>query len=430
MANREFDIVVFGATGFVGKILCHYLVHEHLEPNLSWAMAARSSPKLSALKQELGDAAQNIPVIVADSNEEEALRAMCERTAVVISTVGPYALYGETLVKTCASTGTDYCDLAGEPQWIRRMIERYQSYAEARGARIVHCCGFDSIPSDLGVKFLQQQALLQLGSYCSEVKMRVKATKGGASGGTIASMLNLYKEMAANPDIAAEMQDWYSLCPDSFTARVAQREPVVEYDKDFHAWVGPFVMAGINTRVVLRSNALRHEPYAANFTYDEGTLTGTGRQGEKRAKRLARGTRAMLALLKVRPVRWFLGRFVVPRPGTGPSPEAQRNGFYDLRFFGRTPSGQEISVKLTGDRDPGYGSTAKMLAQAALSLRRDVDKGRIHGGFLTPAAVFDDKLLARLDDYAGIHLEVEEVIAVPEDPTQLLPAQKDEELGM
>jgi len=423
MANKEFDVVVFGATSFVGKILCHYLVNEHLEPNLSWALAGRSQAKLQALKQELGEAAIDLPVIVADANEEQALRAMCERTAVIISTVGPYALYGEQLVKACAVTGTDYCDLTGEPQWIQRMIERYQSYAQARGARIVNCCGFDSIPSDLGVKYLQQQALSYFGCYCSSIKMRVKATKGGASGGTIASMLNLYAEMATDADVRQQMEDLYSLCPEQFAERVPQQDVGVEYDKDFSSWVGPFVMAGINTRVVLRSNALRHASYAPQFTYSEATLTGTGSLGERRAKRLAFGTRLVLSLLKLKWPRWFIGRFLVPKPGEGPSPEQQRNGYYDLRFLGRTGQGQEIMIKLSGDRDPGYGSTAKMLAQAAISLRRDVDKGRIPGGFWTPATVFDDKFLDRLTNYAGIQLEVLEVNAETTAPPQLLAAE-------
>lgn len=422
MANKEFDIIVFGATSFVGKLVCNYLVNEHREPNLSWAMAGRSETKLRALKQTLGEAGSRIPVIVADSSEETALRALCERTAVVISTVGPYALYGELLVKTCASTGTDYCDLTGEPQWIRRMIDRYHTYAEARGARIVHCCGFDSIPSDLGVRFLQQQALLHFGSYCNTIKMRVKSTRGGISGGTIASMVNLYREMAEDARVRAELQDFYSLCPTGDASRAPQRDIGVEYDKDFSSWVGPFVMAGINMRVVLRSNALRLAPYAEPFHYDEGTLTGTGRAGEKRAKRLARGARLMQVAMSSTLLRWVASRFLLPKPGTGPSPEAQLHGLYDLRFFGRTPAGQEIIVKLTGDRDPGYGSTAKMLAQAAISLRRDVDKVEVRGGFWTPATAFNDKLIERLQSYAGMQFEVQDVVSAPQAPATLLAA--------
>ena len=184
MINKEFSIVVFGATSFVGKILCNYLVNDYTEPNLSWAMAARSEAKLVELKNSLGDSGKNISLIIADSNDEASLRAMCDKTDVVISTVGPYALYGDLLVKACAASGTDYCDLTGEAHWIKRMIERYKTDAQTSGARIVHSCGFDSIPSDLGVKFLQDQAFQNFGKYCNKVKMRVKASKGGASGGT------------------------------------------------------------------------------------------------------------------------------------------------------------------------------------------------------------------------------------------------------
>ena len=405
MANREFDIIVFGASSFVGKIVCNYLVNEHTEPNLNWAMAGRSEIKLRELKTELGNRSHKIPVIIADSREEASLRSMCKRTEVVISTVGPYALYGELLVKACAVSGTDYCDLTGEPQWIKTMIERYQPQAQASGARIVHCCGFDSIPSDLGVKYLQQLAQQEFGSYCEKIKMRVKASKGGASGGTVASGLNLYKEMAQNPALRQQMKDLNSLCPEDTVNLVRQHEVSVEYDEDFQSWVGPFVMAGINTRVVLRSNALRPEPYATEFRYDEGTLTGAGRAGEKRAKRLARGIGFVTRALALAPVRALASRFFLPKPGEGPTPKQQRQGFYDLRFIGSTARGEQIGIKVTGDRDPGYGSTAKMLAQAGISLRRDVDKGAIGGGFWTPALVFDEKTINRLRSFAGVKFE-------------------------
>lgn len=425
MSGKEFDIIVFGATSFVGKIVCNYLVHEHLEPNLRWAMAARSEVKLHELKASLGKVAAQVPLLVVDACDEPALRAMCERTSVVVSTVGPYALYGELLVKTCVVTGTDYCDLTGEPQWIRRMIERYHTDAVVRGARIVHCCGFDSIPSDLGVKFLQQQAMQRFGSYCTEVKMRVKKLQGGASGGTIASMLNLYDELERDPTVREQMADIYSLCPPDFQDRPPQQEISVLYDEDFHSWVGPFVMAGINTRVVLRSNALRSQPYAQNFSYDEGTLTGTGRKGEKRARRLARGTGLLMRALSITLLRKFIKRFVVPKPGTGPSPEAQLKGCYDLRFCGRTAAGQQISVKVTDDRDPGYGSTARMLAQAAICLSREVDRGRTQGGFWTPATVFGEELFERLRHFTGMRFTVQEIIPAPEVSPQLAPMGQD-----
>ena len=407
MINKEFDIVVFGATSFVGKILCNYLANEYTEPNLTWAMAARSEKKLNKLKVSLGENAAAIPLIIADSSDEQALQSMCEKTELIISTVGPYALYGELLVKICCQLGTDYCDLTGEPQWIRRMISQYEDDAKRSGARIVNCCGFDSIPSDLGVKFLQDHAQRHFGSYCDVVKLRVKVLKGGASGGTIASGLNLYKEASADPEIRKEMRDPYSLCPTGHACTAHQHNVAVEFDEDFDSWAGPFIMASINTRVVLRSNALLDGHYDENFKYDEALLTSATNKGEKAAKRISIGTKVSMFMMAFAAMRWLAARFFLPSPGEGPTPEQQLKGCYDLRLLGRTPQGGRVRVKVTGDRDPGYGSTAKMLAQAGLSLRRDVDEGEVGGGFWTPATVFNDKLITRLIDYAGMDFELE-----------------------
>jgi len=409
MINKEFDIVIFGATSFVGKILCNYLVNEYTEPNLTWAMAARSENKLKELQASLGENAAAIPLIIADSSDEQALQSMCEKTELIISTVGPYALYGELLVKTCCQLGTDYCDLTGEPQWIRRMISRYEDDAKSSGARIVNCCGFDSIPSDLGVKFLQDHAQRHFGSYCDQVKLRVKVLSGGASGGTIASGLNLYKEASADPEIRKEMRDPHSLCPAEHAFTQRQHNVSVEFDEDYDSWAGPFIMASINTRVVLRSNALIDGHYADNFKYDEAMLTSSGKKGEKMAKRLSSGTKGAMFMMAFAPVRWLATRFFLPSPGEGPTPEQQLKGCYDLRLLGRTQQGERVRVKVTGDRDPGYGSTAKMLAQAGISLRRDVDEGEVGGGFWAPATVFNDKLITRLIDYAGMGFELESI---------------------
>ncbi len=407
MRNREFDIVVFGATSFVGKLLCNYLVNEYTEPNLTWAMAARSEAKLSELKASLGQKADVIPTLIADSSDEQALQSLCEKTELVISTVGPYALYGELLVSKCCQLGTDYCDLTGEPQWIRRMISRYEADAKRSGARIVNCCGFDSIPSDLGVKFLQQHSKRHFGNYCQKIKLRVKALKGGASGGTIASGLNLYKEASGDPEIRREMRDPYSLCPPGHSFTTRQHNVSVEFDEDFESWAAPFIMASINTRVVLRSNALIDGYYAENFEYDEAMLTGPNKQGKRTAKRISLGTQISMYAMSLAPLRWLATRFFLPKPGEGPSPEQQLKGFYDLRLLGSTPRGEQIRVKVSGDRDPGYGSTAKMLAQAAISLRRDVDAGEVGGGFWTPATAFNDRLLSRLIEHAGMSFELE-----------------------
>ncbi|MEQ8516151.1 MAG: saccharopine dehydrogenase NADP-binding domain-containing protein [Chromatocurvus sp.] len=403
--DKPFDIILFGATSFVGRILCDYLANEHTEPNLTWAMAARSESRLTELKATLGEAAQSIPTLVADATNEADMRALCDQARLIISTVGPYALYGELLVKACAESGTDYCDLTGEPHWIRRMLDRYESAAQASGARIVHCCGFDSIPSDLGVKFLQDQAMARFGQYCHKVKMRVKASKGGASGGTIASGVNLYKEAARDAELRRELRDPYSLCPAGHGFMAQQHTVGMEYDEDFQAWAGPFIMAAINTRVVLRSNALHEPPYHPDFLYDEGMLTGDGGKGRKRARVLAAGTKLGTVVMAVAPLRWAAMKFL-PGPGEGPSPRQQQEGFYDLRFHGETDSGDSLTVKVCGDRDPGYGSTSRMLSQAGISLCKEVSREQRGGGFWTPATVFDERLFKRLASYAGLSFEL------------------------
>ncbi|MEO0406980.1 MAG: saccharopine dehydrogenase NADP-binding domain-containing protein, partial [Cyanobacteria bacterium P01_A01_bin.135] len=274
---HRYDLVVFGATGFVGRILCRYLLEQvGVTGSIRWAIAGRSEDKLAALAAELG---AGLPYLVANATDVVSLRALCAQTRAVISTVGPYALYGETLVKICAQTGTDYGDLTGEPQWVRRMIERYSNIAQRSGARIVHCCGFDSVPSDLGVYYLQQQAQQRFGRPLSRVKMRVKAVRGGVSGGTIASGVNIIREASQNPKLRQELDSPYSLCPDISARPHPPTLVAVQYDPDFQAWTGPFVMAAINTRVVLRSNALRGYPYGEDFQYEEALLTGPSTAG-------------------------------------------------------------------------------------------------------------------------------------------------------
>jgi short subunit dehydrogenase-like uncharacterized protein len=325
----------------------------------------------------------------------------------VLSTVGPYALYGEPLVKACAETGTDYCDLTGEAQWIRRMIHGYEKAARRSGARIVHSCGFDSIPSDLGVHFLQQQAIERLGEPCTRVKMRVKAMRGGFSGGTVASVLNLVKEATSDPALRKELANPYSICPEGYAPGV--RQPNVQsaqFDDDFDAWVAPFVMSAINTRIVQRSNALSKQAYGADFTYDEAVLTGRGLKGRLAATGMAAGLAGFMVAGAVPPTRWALERFVLPGPGEGPSAEAQKSGFFDLRFVGKTADGRSIRTRVTGDRDPGYGSTAKMLGQAGACLAQDLSNSGVKGGFWTPATIFGDRLIARLTKHSGLTFEV------------------------
>jgi short subunit dehydrogenase-like uncharacterized protein len=407
MSTAPHDLVAFGATSFVGRILCRYLQEQFgAQGGLKWAAAGRSLAKLEELRSSLGANAGTLPLLVADAADEASLRELCASTRVVVSTVGPYALYGELLVKACAESGTDYCDLSGEVQWIRRMVQRYEATARSSGARLVPCCGFDSIPSDLGVHFLQRQALLRLGAPCTRVKMRVKAMRGEFSGGTVASLLNVVKEAAADPALRKELADPYALCPPGSAPHVRQPEVRgAQFDADFGAWVAPFVMSGINTRIVQRTNALSQHAYGADFIYDEAMLMGRGLKGRFAATAMAAGLAGFMLAGAIRPARAALVRFVLPKPGEGPSPEAQRKGFFDLRFLGTTTDGRRMRTKVTGDRDPGYGSTGKMLGQAAACLALEVDKAATPGGFWTPATIFGDRLIQRLTAHSGLTFE-------------------------
>jgi short subunit dehydrogenase-like uncharacterized protein len=408
MSTQPHDLIVFGATSFVGQILTRYLAEQFgAHGSLKWAIAGRSESKLAGLRNSLGLAAGKVPLLVADAADEAALRRLCKDTRVVISTVGPYALYGEPLVKVCAEAGTDYCDLTGEVQWIRRMIQAYEPAARKSGARIVHCCGFDSIPSDLGVHFLQQQAHQRFGEPCTSVKMRVKAMRGGFSGGTVASLMNVVKEATANPALRKELANPYSICPEGYAPEV--RQPNVksaEYDADFDAWVAPFVMSAINTRIVQRSNALSKQAYGKDFRYDEAVLMGRGLKGRAAAAGMTAGLGGFMFASALPPTRWALERFVLPAPGEGPSAEDQRKGFFDLRFLGTTADGRKLRVKVTGDRDPGYGSTAKMLGQAGACFALDFAESGRKGGFWTPATMFGDRLIERLVEHAGLTFDV------------------------
>ncbi|NJD32397.1 MAG: saccharopine dehydrogenase [Gammaproteobacteria bacterium] len=407
-ASPRYDVVVFGATSFVGQILARYLLEEFgLRGRLHWAAAGRSKSKLEELRRSLGPKAAKLPILVADAADEAALREMCTQARVVVSTVGPYALYGELLVKACAETGTDYCDLTGEPQWIRRMLQAYEATARRSGARILHCCGFDSVPSDLGVHFLQREAKQRFGEPCSRVKMRVKAMSGGFSGGTAASALNAFKEAAADPQLRKELANPYSLCPRGEGSKV--RQPNVksaEYDADFGSWLAPFVMAAPNVRIVHRTNALTKYAYGRDFRYDEAVMTGRGLRGRALALGITAGLAGFAVAGTVAPLRAVLERFVLPAPGTGPSPDAQKRGFYDLRFLGQAGDGREIRVKVTGQGDPGYGSTSKILGQVAAYLALEVPKSGLRGGFWTPAAALGDGLLERLVKHAELKFEV------------------------
>ncbi|HUS23632.1 MAG TPA: saccharopine dehydrogenase NADP-binding domain-containing protein [Candidatus Binatia bacterium] len=407
MAQSEFHVVVFGATSFVGQILSRYLLTRHgTGGDLKWAMAGRSQAKLEQLRASLGPQAATLPLIVADAADEAALRQLCARTRVVCSTVGPYALYGSPLVKACAESGTDYCDLTGEVQWIARMIAAHESAAKQSGARIVHCCGFDSIPSDLGVQFTQDESRRRHGAPATRVKLRVRTLRGGFSGGTAASLINAVREATSDPATRRIMGNPFAVAPGQGAGKPKQPNVgFAEYDADAQSWVGPFVMAAINTRIVHRSNGLSGDAYGKDFVYDEAMLTGAGAGGWARAASLATGLGGFIAMAAIGPTRKLIEKFVVPQPGEGPSPDEQERGRWDVRFFGRTADGKTVRTKVTGDRDPGYGSTGKMLGEAAACLALDVPKSDKAGGFWTPATAMGQKLRPRLVKHAGLAFE-------------------------
>lgn len=408
MNNPDFDIVIFGATSFVGKIAVEYFLKQYgiNKSSIRWAIAARSSQKLTDLKNQLGDDATDLPVLVANSNDEHSLNALCEQTRLIISTVGPYALYGEPLVKACADSGTHYCDLTGETQWIAKMLEKYESAAKQSGAMIVNCCGFDSIPSDLGVFFLQHAAQERFGKACDKVEMGVKAAKGGFSGGTVASLVNVMKEAASDPALRKKLGNPYLLCPEDHPYSVRQRTDSRYYSEALNSWCAPFVMASINTRIVHRSNALLNNHYGENFLYSEYTMTGDGNSGRARSLAMTGGMGGFMAILALPPTRWLAEKTILPKPGEGPSPEEQEDGFFNLLFAGTTDNGKVIKTKVTGDRDPGYGSTGKMLSEAAICILETAEKAEKQSGFWTPASLMGNNLIQRLTEHAGLTFEV------------------------
>lgn len=402
--ERPYDLVVFGATSFVGQILCAHLQSRHgSEGDIQWAIAGRNASKLDELADRCG---LTVDHMVADAADDEALAQLAASTQVIVSTVGPYALYGSGLVAAAVAAGTDYCDLTGEPHWMQRMIDEHHEQAALTGARIVHACGFDSIPSDIGVHYTQRKARELLGEHCTQINMRVKAMKGSASGGTIASVLNIVEEASSNPALRRVLTNPYALAPEGM--RTGVRQPNVTLpmrDEASGRWVAPFVMASVNTRVVHRSHALLGRPWGDDFLYDEAMMTGPGPIGAVRAAAVSGGTGGFMALTSVAPIRRVLENHVLPKPGEGPDPEAQEAGFFDIRFYGTTASGASITTKVTGDRDPGYGSTAKMLGEAAIALLH-LDPADVPGGFWTPSTAFADDLIERLVDHGGLTFEV------------------------
>ncbi|MGJ4893099.1 saccharopine dehydrogenase family protein [Bradyrhizobium sp. HKCCYLRH3099] len=392
MTSSKFDLVVYGATGFTGKLVAEYLATQYRgDGSLRWAMAGRSLDKLAAVRDEIG-APADTPLIAADASNLESLKAMVAQTRLVLTTVGPYQLYGNELVALCAETGTDYVDLCGEPVWMRQMIDKHQATAEKSGARIVFSCGFDSVPFELGVYFVQQQAKKVLGAPAARVKGRVRGMSGTLSGGTAASAKATFDAVAQDLSLVSILKDFFALTP-GFKGPKQPPGNKPLYEEDLQSWAAPFMMALINTRNVHRSNMLMGFPYGQDFIYDEMVLTGAGEKGEANAKKVMAANSE-----KTGPN--------APKPGEGPSKEERDNGYYNLMFVAIAPDGRQARATVKGNRDPGYGSTSKMISECAIGLLRDGTS--VKGGFWTPGAALQDSLIKRLVDNAGLTFTAED----------------------
>src|SRR2546423_10681392 len=388
--SSKFDIIVYGATGFTGQLVAEYLAaHYRGDGSLKWAMAGRSLDKLASVRDAIG-AAADTALIVADASDPASLKAMVDQTKSVLTTVGPYQLYGSELVAACAASGTDYLDLCGEPVWMRRMIDAHQAAAQSSGARIVFSCGFDSLPFELGVFFCQETAKKNLGAPVSRIKGRVRAMKGTFSGRTAASIKATFAAAAKDLSLVALLKNPFVLTPGfEGPKQPPGNKPLL--DEDLGMWTAPFVMATINTRNVHRSNLLMGFPYGKDFVYDEMVLTGAAEKGEANAKRVVAANAEM-------------GGPGGPKPGEGPSKEERESGLYDLLFVGIAADGRQVRVAVRGDRDPGYGSTSKMIGGCAICLR---NAPGVKGGMWTPGAAMGNQLLKRLVDHAGLTFTVE-----------------------
>lgn len=410
---REFDIIVYGATGFVGKLTAEYLARAGGDARI--ALAGRSRERLEAVRKTLGPGAQDWALISADATSESSLKEMAARTRVVITTVGPYTRYGLPLVAACAAAGTDYADLTGEANFVRESIDLYHKQAVDTGARIVHACGFDSVPSDLTVYALYRAAHDDGAGELGETNFVVRSFRGGLSGGTFASMTEILRLASNNPEVRNQLNDPYTLStdrgaepelgpqPDLPLRRGGQLAPELR-----ELWTAGFVMAPYNTRIVRRSNALLDWAYGRSFRYSESLNLGSSPVAPVAAAVVTGLSNATFGLgsryFRFLPQKWV--ERVAPKPGTGPSPKARERGFYKVETYTTTTSGARYVARMEQRGDPGYKATSVMLGECGLALAKDRDKLPDLHGVLTPAAAMGDALLARFP-HAGIELRTE-----------------------
>ena len=386
-ADRPFDIIVYGATGYTGRLVAEYLAHHYQGSGPKWAMAGRSAKKLAEVRDLIG-APADTPLIVANSDDPASMADLAQSTRVVLTTVGPYQLYGEPLLSACVAAGTDYADLCGEPVWMRQMVDKYHAAAQASGARIAFSSGFDSIPFDLGVLMLQTEATTRHGSPAPRVKCRVRAMQGGFSGGTAASLKATMAAIGKDRSLLQYMTDPFALTP-GFTGPAQPPAAQAEYDAALDSWAAPFIMAAINTKNVHRTNFLLGHPYGADFVYDEMLLTGPGDAGAAAAKYVAETP--------------MMGGPNDPQPGEGPSKDDRENGHYDVLFRGEWPDGRVLSYGVKGRYDPGYGSTSRMITETGMALLAS----KAPGGIGLPGSILGADLVQRLQDHAEISFALE-----------------------
>ena len=388
MSEREFDVIVYGASGYTGKLVADYIEKEYgNNDSLKWALAGRNKDKLLNIRREL-NLNSSLAILEVDSNDQASLDVMTSSAKCILTTVGPYQLYGSSLVESCAKNGTDYVDLTGEPGWMYEMINAHKETAEKSGARIVFSCGFDSIPFDLGVYFVQQAVQSKFGKPAQHVRGRVKAMNGEFSGGTIASLGATMATLKEKPELIKVLANPFSLT-EGFEGPAQLDDSKVLLDEKLDMWVAPFVMAPINTKNIHRSNALLDFQYGKDFCYDEMMIGGEGEEGKQIAD----------AMTSANP----MGGDNVPQPGEGPSKESREQGNYDVLFFADI-DGETVEARVTGDMDPGYGSTSKMITESAICLVQDCPN--LKGGIYTPAPAMGEKLIKRLTDKAGLTFDI------------------------
>ena len=398
---RKYDLVIWGATSFTGKLVTEYLFNKYGSSKIKWAIAGRNLDKLKKIRSEVAD--EKIPMFIADSFDEESLLKFVKKTKVVCSTVGPYSLYGTKLVKLCVENNTNYCDITGEAHWIRNLIDQFHEEAKSKKIKIVNSCGFDSIPSDMGVYFIQNEIKKTYKNYANFIKMRVAGIRGGISGGTYGSINNLLKEAYSNKKIFRVLNNPYGLNPKNKMEGMDKKDlRKIIFDKESNSWIYPFIMAGINTKIVRRSHALTNFQYGKDFRYEEAMMSGKGISG------LLKAILAVfpLAMIGLNP-NSFLKKIVnsyMPKPGEGPGLEKRKNGFYNLRFYVTIDERRKAFAKVVGDNDPGYGSTSKMLAESALCLA--FDKLPENYGVVTPSIAMGNQLLERLRNNAGLNFQI------------------------